>query len=302
MKAHQIKAFLAVVETGSLKLAACQLHLTQPALSKSIKELENQLGVSLLVRSANGVTPTAYGERLLGYARLLDETARRARQDIECMRGESDSQVIVGITPVSSLLKSLVTSLNTFQLQCPDVTVRIQELRPVQLLERLRQGSLDFAITSQVPVMDSALEWQPITRIPNVVVVRKSHLLRQVRSLRQLLNSEWIYLDSPRDQNTYYYQMFAVNGLPLPAKIRECSSMTLVRRLMQSTDLVGLYSRESLEFDYIQEEFSVVPLVDNIPDSLISVVTPKREVMTSSALRLFDTILHDLRELYPEFT
>ncbi|XAW90060.1 LysR family transcriptional regulator [Vibrio sp. CDRSL-10 TSBA] len=92
MKLHQIKAFLAVSNAGSLKTAAEQLHLTQPALSKAIKELEQQYGVALFERTSGGLTLTPYGERLLGYARMMNETARRAKQDIDTMRGVSKLQ------------------------------------------------------------------------------------------------------------------------------------------------------------------------------------------------------------------
>lgn len=301
MKLHQIKAFLAVSNAGSLKTAAEQLHLTQPALSKAIKELEQQYGVALFERTSGGLTLTPYGERLLGYARMMNETARRAKQDIDTMRGVSNCSITIGVTPVASLIKSLTTSLNGFMQRYPEVTLRIIELRPAPLLNQLRQGGVDFAITSQIPVIDSSLEWQAICRIPNVVVTRKSHPLCNTRSLRTLHQSEWLTLDAPDDPNTYHHQLFAVNGLPIPSRIRECTSMTLARSLIQTADFAALFSVESLELDYIKNEFTVVPLLDNIPDSVISMVRPKREIMTQSAMTLFDTILQDMRDIYPDF-
>ncbi|MCP8687603.1 hypothetical protein [Marinobacterium sedimentorum] len=125
--------------------------------------------------------------------------------------------------------------------------------------------------------MESALEWQPIFRIPNVVVVRK-------------------------DQSTYYYQLFLVNGLALPTRVRERTSMTLARLLIQSADLAVLFSREALELEHLKEEFFTVPLVDNIPDSLISIVTPRREIMTEAATELFQALLEAMRMRYPEFS
>lgn len=301
MKLHQVRAFLAVSQTGSLKAAAEQLHLTQPALSKAIKELEQQYGVALFERSAGGLTLTPYGERLMGYARLMNETARRAKQEIDTMRGVPNGSVTIGVTPVASLLKSLASSLNTFMQRYPEVSLRIVELRPAPLLTHLRQGEVDFAITSQIPVIDSALEWQAVCRIPNVVVTRKSHPLCNTRSLRTLHQSDWLTLDSPDDPSTYFYQLFSVNGLTLPSRIRECTSMTLARSLIQNADFAALFSTESLDLDYIKNEFAVVPLLDNIPDSVISVVRPKRDIMTQSATALFDGILQDMRDIYPDF-
>lgn len=301
MKIHQIRAFLAVCKTGNLKNAAQDLHLTQPALSKSIKELELQYGVALFERSGNGLTLTPYGEKLSGYARMMNETARRAKQDIDTMKGQANSLITVGVSPVASLIKSLNKSFNEFHRRHPEVTVRILEMRPRSMLEHLRQGEIDFTITSQLPIVDNTFEWQAICRIPNIVVVRKSHPLRNSRSLRSLHQSEWISLDNPNDTSTYFYQLFALNGLNLPNQVRECSSMGLVLSLLKSADLTALFTSESLELEYIRKEVIVLPIVDNIPDSVISMVTLKRDIMTESAKELFDLILQDLREVYPEF-
>lgn len=302
MKTHQLRAFLAVQEAGSLQGAAERLHLTQPALSKAIKELELQLGVTLFERGARGILLTPFGERLLGYARLMSETIRRAQQDIDAMKGDLNAQVTLGVTPISSLLNPLVDSIAEFQSRFPSSNLRILEMRPAPLLEMLRHGEVDFAVTSQVPVMEGALEWQPICRIPNVVVVRKDHPQRQTGTLRTLQQADWLTLDPPQDQSTYFYQLFAVNGLPLPTHVQECTSMTLARMLMLNRDLVALFSREALNFSDLKSEFAVVPVVENIPDSLISMVCTKRDVMTQAANDLFQIILEQMRRSYPEFS
>lgn len=74
-----------------------------------------------------------------------------------------------------------------------------------------------------------------------------------------------------------------------------------ISSLIQNADFAALFSTESLDLDYIKNEFAVVSLLDNIPDSVISVVRPKREIMTQSATVLFDGILQDMRELYPDY-
>ena len=73
MKLHQLRAIVAICESGSIQEASRLLHISQPALSKSIKELESELGVPLLVRSNRGITATSYGEHLVRRARLVVE-------------------------------------------------------------------------------------------------------------------------------------------------------------------------------------------------------------------------------------
>jgi len=81
MKPHQLRALLAISENGSIQEPSRLLGISQPALSKSIKELETELGVSLLVRSNRGITITGYGERLVRSARLAVEEVQRALFD-----------------------------------------------------------------------------------------------------------------------------------------------------------------------------------------------------------------------------
>lgn len=248
----------------------------------------------------------AIGHIILGLQSIVSRNISPSDQSIV-----SIGQIQAGTTPNVIPNDAMMTlSVRNFSQQNQDlIERRIREIVAGQCrafgiqgeVEYLRQGGVDFAITSQIPVIDSALDWQAICRIPNVVVTRKSHPLCNTRSLRALHQSEWVTLDAPDDPNTYHYQLFAVNGLPIPSRIRECTSMTLARSLIQTADLAALFSTESLELDYIKNEFAVVPLLDNIPDSVISVVRPKRDIMTQSAMDLFERILQDMRDIYPEF-
>lgn len=86
----------AVAETGSIQEASRILHLTQPALSKAIKELESSVGATLFVRSSKGVQLTPFGQRLVSHARLISENVRRAREDLEDMKGTVQSEITVG--------------------------------------------------------------------------------------------------------------------------------------------------------------------------------------------------------------
>lgn len=302
MKMHQVKAFLAVYEAGSLQSASQQLHLTQPALSRAIKDLEGEFGVSLFERSSRGIALTPYGERFLGYARLILQTVKRAAQDIENMKGGLSGEITLGITPITSTLSPLLTSIQAFKSRYPNVRLRIWEMRPTPLLESLREGKIDFAITSQVPAMENTFEWQPICRIPNMVVVRNEHPLRKATSLRMLQNSDWITLDPPGDQTTYLYQLFAVNGIPFPENVQECTSITLALKLMQTTDVAALLSEEALASSpETMEKFTVIRLVENVPDSLISLVLPRREIMTEMATELYRIMLEQTDKRYTNY-
>ncbi|WP_297841231.1 LysR family transcriptional regulator, partial [Pseudomonas sp.] len=138
MKLHQLRALVSIHETGSLQDASTVLHLTQSALSRAIKELESELGITLLVRSNKGMTLTEYGQRMLGHARQALESVRRARQEIEDMKGLVVSEITIGVTPVTAILQPFKQVLLEFQQTYPQASLRVLELRPAQLLQHLR--------------------------------------------------------------------------------------------------------------------------------------------------------------------
>ncbi len=87
MKDHHLKAWLSLVETGSIRAAARHLHLSQAAISKAIRELELDLDAPLVVRSSRGVTLTECGHQLTLRARLAQAQLTLARQDIQQLQG-----------------------------------------------------------------------------------------------------------------------------------------------------------------------------------------------------------------------
>ena len=98
IRLHHLRDLLAVVETGSLRAAARKLGLTQPSLTKSLRQLEEQTALALLVRSKHGVTLTSAGQHLVERARLIESELRRTAEDLELLRGGTVRSVSVGVS------------------------------------------------------------------------------------------------------------------------------------------------------------------------------------------------------------
>ena len=103
MKPHQLKAFLTVMQLRSIRKAANALFITQPAISRAIRELEESLQVPLFVRGAQGVTPTEYGLAFEKRARLLEQEAERARDELRQMRDGQLGCVRVAVSSVPAM-------------------------------------------------------------------------------------------------------------------------------------------------------------------------------------------------------
>ncbi|WP_457788349.1 LysR family transcriptional regulator [Pseudomonas sp. PL-6] len=291
MKLHQLRALLAICESGSIQEASRLLHISQPALSKGIKELEAELGVPLLVRSNRGITVTEYGERLVRRARLILEEVRRAREEIESLKGTMDGKLAIGVSPVTPGAQ-FITSLNRYRKRYPRVQVQIHELRPSKLIEGLREGQLDLVLTS-LPASrcGDGFHWTELFSQPAVLAVRKGHPLGGARSLRELLDEEWLLQDTL--ELSKVGMMFEQHRIEPPQRVIECASVVLFSELALNTDAVSYWSRRLL--DHVQklgQELQVLDLQEQVPPMNISLVCRDQELMTREAKILADELVY----------
>lgn len=294
MKLHQLRALLAISENGSIQEASRLLGISQPALSKSIKELETELGVSLLVRSNRGITVTSYGERLVRSARLAVEEVRRAHEEIETLKGSLGGRVAIGVSPVTPS-QQFAECLQVYRKRNPEVQLQIVELRPAKLLEGVREGELDMVLTSQpVPQELDGLHWQQLYTHVTTLAVRKGHPLRDAHSLHQLLDQEWL-LSDPLEL-TQARELFRENNVEPPQRIIECDSVVLYVELAGSTDAVSFWSRRMFNLPVVSDSLVPLEIAESTPRSGISLVCRPTELLTREARLLFDDLVEAFKE------
>ena len=291
MKLHQLRAIVAICESGSIQEASRLLHISQPALSKGIKELEAELGVPLLIRSNRGITATEYGERLVRRARLILEEVRRAREEIETLKGTMDGRLSIGVSPVTPGAQ-FINSLNRYRKRYPKVQVQIHELRPSKLMEGLREGQLDLVMTSLPASRNSeGFHWTELYAQPTVLAVRKGHPLRGARSLQELVDEEWLLQDSL--EQSRIGMMFDHYRIDPPQRIIECASVVLFSELAMNTDAISYWSVRVLEHvRKLGMELEVLDIPEQVPPMNISLVCRDQELMTREAKALADELVY----------
>lgn len=150
IKFHQIRAFVEVAREGSIRGASRALAVSQPALTKAIKELEEGLSAQLFVRRSQGVALTDNGESFYQHASLILEELRAAQDELLQRQGEQAGQINIGLG--ASVARSLMPSvICRFHQQHPQVKVRIMEGQLLAMINELRQGELDFTINTYYP-------------------------------------------------------------------------------------------------------------------------------------------------------
>jgi LysR family transcriptional regulator, nitrogen assimilation regulatory protein len=152
---RKLRYFMTVAEFGSFTKAADALHITQPALSRQIKQLEEELGVDLLLREGRGIRLTDAGEAVLLHARTIARDFERLREDMQTRTGTPTGRVVFGIPP--TLADTLVPRLvEATRHKLPLVTLKVAEgLTPV-LLDWVRSSDADLAIVSLAHADDAA--------------------------------------------------------------------------------------------------------------------------------------------------
>ena len=260
MKLNQFRDVVAVAERGSLRAAARHLGAAQPALSRSIHELERELGVPLFERRARGMVLTPMGEVFVRRAGAVLGEVRRARDEIEQLQGGVRGSVVAGLSSVPHMAL-LPTALRPFRVRYPNVRLRIIEGVYPAAEAGLKDGSIDFYI-GPTPGRSLAVELAEEKLFDNtrVILCRKGHPLAKARSLRDLVDAEWAWAATSitHDAEAELVELFARHRLPAPRlALTATSALTLMVALMHG-DLVAIVPVQWTRFALTAGE--VVPI------------------------------------------
>jgi DNA-binding transcriptional LysR family regulator len=176
MDTQLLQAFAAVADHGSFSIAAEQLHLTQPAVSKRVALLESQLGCNLFDRIGRQTTLTEAGRALLPHAQLVLQEIRAARRHIQDLRGGVTGLLSMGISHHMGLHR-LPAVLKRFSQQYPEVRLDIDFLDSEEAYERVLLGEVEIGVITLAPEEKPSLQQTAIWKDELVVTVARNHPL-----------------------------------------------------------------------------------------------------------------------------
>ena len=176
MELDNLRAFSAVAATGSFSRAASQLHLTQPAVSKRIATLEQQLDTRLFDRIARRVELTEAGRALLAQLPQVEQSLAAAEQAVRDLKGEVSGPLRIATSHHIGLHR-LPPVLSRFQRDYPAVRLDIAFVDSEQAYERLRAGSIELAVVTLAPGDVSQLRSEAVWDDPLSVMAAREHPL-----------------------------------------------------------------------------------------------------------------------------
>lgn len=288
MKPHQLQAFLAVAEHGSIRAAARQLFVSQPAVTRTVRELESSLEVPLVVRGARGVELTEYGRAFQVRARLLVEEARRAREELQQLKRGMSGLVRVGISSLPAMVL-LPEAFARFRRLMPQAELQCYDGQVPVGAPLLRNGELDFLVTQTMPTApDKDLQVEPLFSTPLCAAARSTHPHARVRSLAPLQGDEWIGWD--RDMIA---AVFARNGLETPERVVLSRSFEVTQSLVEHSDMISLFSLPLVQRKLVKHGIRPIPLRESLPPLNVCVLT-RRDARLTPAGAQFLEVLRDL--------
>ncbi len=265
MKLSQLRNLVAIAEAGSVRQAARNLNISQSAVTKSIQQLEEYLGVSLLHRESHGVVPTAAGKALIKRAKIISAELRQARNDIEAVQGGKlgDIRLCASPTVALGLLPAAVTS---FKRAHPNVRFRIEEGLFPDVLPAIRKGDIDFAICL-VPekLRDDDLHFELLVRDRLIPAVRPEHPLTRLAhlTLESLLDEQWVSYRRSQTGRDIFEMTFVLNNLQPPANVTTCASFACVLALIDASDAITLVPKKM--FSAKAKAGAITPLFMDTP-------------------------------------
>jgi DNA-binding transcriptional LysR family regulator len=290
MKLNQLRDVIAVAERGSLRSAARHLGLAQPAITRSIQEIERELGVALFDRHAKGMVLTPMGAVFVRRASAVQGELLRARDEIDQMRGQTTGRVAVGLSTVSHLAL-LPHALGPFRERYPDVFLDVAEGLFPTMQAGIEDGHLDFYVgpLPETPLPKDFLV-EKLFDNERVIVAKLGHPLSNAKSLRDLANARWITTSITVQSEAELGPLFARHGLPTPhIQMQSHSALTMIVAA-SSSDLLAMLPRQWCDFAWTRALLQIINVKEQLHAPAMHIVRRSRLPLTPAAEYLCDLL------------
>ncbi len=301
MKLRYLVLLVAIDDLRSVHKAAGAMHISQPAATKLLGELERQVGSRLFDRTTRGLTPTDEGTHLIRHARLIVETVAFAWEEQEALRAGATGKVRVG-SVVAAEATLLPLGIEQLKSAHPAVTVSIQSGTFDSLIPELKAGALDLVIARVSDDRDTeGLRCEPLYEEPMSIVVRTRHPLARKRrvDLRMLADYPWIWPPTGSVYRSRLEAVFRNSGIALPVDLVESESMLVNEALMRRTDRVAAFPSTVADELGTHGGFLKLPLALPPPSGKLGIILPETAQPSVSALAMIEALRSVAADILP---
>ncbi|WP_281097712.1 LysR substrate-binding domain-containing protein [Klebsiella pneumoniae] len=291
IRLRHLHTFVAVAQQGTLGRAAETLNLSQPALSKTLNELEQLTGTRLFERGRLGAQLTLVGEQFLTHAVKVLDALNSAGQALNRKEGLNNDIVRIGALPTAAL-GILPTVIGQFHKQQKDITLQVATMNNTMLLAGLKSGEIDIGIGRMSdPELMSGLHYELLFLESLKLVVRPGHpLLQETVTLSRVM--EWPVVVSPKGtvprQNAE--ALLQSQGCKMPAGCIETLSASLSRQLTVDFDYVWFVPSGAVKGDLRRGVLTALPIATQGAGEPIGILTRVDATLTPGTQTLLSAI------------
>jgi DNA-binding transcriptional LysR family regulator len=262
MKLHDLHVLMAVVQAGSMSKAAALLNTTQPAVSRSIAELECTIGVRLLERNPQGVEPTEYGRALLNGGVAVFDDLRQAVKNIEFLADPTAGDIRIGSSALlaASFVSALVDRLSR---RYPRIVFHLVTGHVEALHQELSERNVDLLIARRFgPIADEHLDFEFLFDDSFVVAAgaQSSWVRRRRIELAELVNESWVLPPPGSVIASVVTEAFRAGGLDYPRATVVTESSEVRTSLLATGRFVTIFPASALRFPTRRSEIKALPV------------------------------------------
>jgi LysR family transcriptional regulator of gallate degradation len=260
-QARRLQVFVKLCETHHMQTVASLLGLSQPAISSTIKVMENGCGQTLFERTPRGLQPTRASHEILFPIRRALNELRHIETDITALRGALQGVVHVGALPLGRT-RILPEAIVRMVAEYPEIQVITNESPFDLLATELRAGDVDFifgALRSEAYASD--LTGEGLLTEDMVVLARRNHPLYSKTALHDELSSaQWVLPRAGSPARKMLDECFTRFGIAPPRPVVESADMAIIRGLLLRSDMLAAVSAHQLEQEIASGELCILPL------------------------------------------
>jgi DNA-binding transcriptional LysR family regulator len=260
LKTRHLRLLVMLDDLGSLKRVAEATHVTLPAVSRSLAELERGLGLELFVRTSQGIRATEYGECLVRHARNILTDVQQVRDELHSLYNGSGGKINIGVYPASSSVL-VPNALHLLKQRSPNTNVQVIEGTRPLLLPQLWEGKIDL-IVGRLPAVppSSGFDEKPLLEERLVLVTGPQHPLAKRKHLKwsDLQSYPWILPPHASQIREPFERILGMHGVEFQKNYIETMSIQVARSYLYRSDAISVMANTAARDKF--ESLAVLPL------------------------------------------
>lgn len=262
LKTRQMLLLVALDDARNMHEAATATAMTQPGVSKMLKDIEDMLGVPLFERLPRGVRPTVFGETLIRHVRLALEHLAQGQEALAAIGAGVSGHVTIGVV-IAPALTLVPRAIAQAKAEAPGLCIGVEVGTSDDLVAQLKQARLDFLIARILEKEDEpGLLYEEIGEETECIVARTGHPLcaRRDLALKDLSAAKWILSPQGSILRNHFDMMFRRADLDMPSNVVEVTSISIITSLLQQSDFLNIMPSDVARYYAKTGELAILPI------------------------------------------